>query len=251
MNPRFRNLCKIEFPVTYMCTGRCRHCSLGDTLGAKGHIDPEAAQRVIKRIASAYDIKTVMTFGGEPLIFPDAVCSIFRAAKDAGIGRRVLITNGYFSNDPETVGETARKLCDSGCTQILLSADAFHQERIPLDRVMMFAKSVKSLEGIKIKVHPAWITGPSGDNPYDRETARIVSEFESIGIPASDGNIVFFEGNAKKYLSEYILPGKEYVNPYAEDPEDMRTVSVDPDGGLLGKNIYDTDVLDIIDSFEG
>ena len=250
MNPVFKNLDKIEFPVTYMCTGRCRHCSLGDKIGTPGSIDPEDAERVIKRISSAYDIKTVMAFGGEPLLFPKTVFRIFSAAAESGIEKRVIITNGYFSNDPDVIENTARKLVERGCIRILLSADAFHRERIPLDRVMIFAKSVLKLLPGGIKVHPAWISGRGADNPYDAETSRIVSEFESMGIAASKGNIIFPEGNAEKYLSEYFDPAKAYVNPYIENPEDIRTVSVDPDGSFFGRNIYQTDVLEILDSYE-
>lgn len=115
---------------------------------------------------------------------------------------------------------------------------------------MIFAKSVLKLLPGGIKVHPAWISGRGADNPYDAETSRIVSEFESMGIAASQGNIIFPEGNAEKYLSEYFDTAKAYVNPYIENPEDIRTVSVDPDGSLFGQNIYQTDVLEILDSYE-
>ena len=38
-----------------------------------------------------------MTFGGEPLLYPETVCKIHSAAKEMNIPKRELITNGYFS----------------------------------------------------------------------------------------------------------------------------------------------------------
>lgn len=38
MNPYLENLEKIEFVVTYACTGRCRHCSEGDHTAHGGAI---------------------------------------------------------------------------------------------------------------------------------------------------------------------------------------------------------------------
>jgi molybdenum cofactor biosynthesis enzyme MoaA len=64
MNEYLKNLKKIEFAVTDACTGRCRHCSEGEH-GAQGaKIDPCIAADAVRKIASRYDIKTVMAFGG-------------------------------------------------------------------------------------------------------------------------------------------------------------------------------------------
>lgn len=49
-----------------------------------------------------------------------------------------------------------------------------------------------------------------------------------------------------KYLKEYFDSDKEYVNPYEEDPEYVRAISVEPNGDVLQGNIYREDILDII-----
>lgn len=49
-----------------------------------------------------------------------------------------------------------------------------------------------------------------------------------------------------------IKPSKGIVmqtNPYTEDPEDMRSVCVSPDGSVLGGNINVTDISDITESY--
>ena len=80
MNPYLKNLSKIEFVVTNACTGRCKHCSEGNHTACGERIDPTVAAEAVKKIASAYNIQTVMTFGGEPLLYTDAVYVIFRAS---------------------------------------------------------------------------------------------------------------------------------------------------------------------------
>lgn len=250
MNNCFRNLCRIEFPVTFLCTGRCKHCSVAERSEESAHIDGAAASGVIKKLSERFKITSVMTFGGEPLLFPDTVCMIHSAARDCNIQRRELITNGYFTNSRETVVKTAERLVKSGCSRILISADAFHQEYIPIEWPLFFAIELKKLP-CSVKVQPAWISSREADNPYDRKTSEIISAFESNGIGCNEGNTVFPEGNALKYLADYFEPGKEYINPYSEDPSDVRTVSVEPDGGVLGGNIYKQDIIEIIEKYKG
>ena len=67
-NPHLSNLSKIEFVITYACTGRCIHCSEGDHPAGGANIDADIAADAVRKIAGAYPIKTVMTFGGEPLL---------------------------------------------------------------------------------------------------------------------------------------------------------------------------------------
>ena len=83
-----KGLNKIEFVVTYACTGRCKHCSEGDHTACSERIDPQVAADAVRKIAAEYDIKTVMTFGGEPLLYTDAVYSIMTAAKELNITKR-------------------------------------------------------------------------------------------------------------------------------------------------------------------
>ena len=101
MNPYLKNLNKIEFVVTYACTGRCKHCSEGNHTPCGERIDPQIAADAVRKIAAEYDIKTVMTFGGEPLLYTDAVYAIMTTANELNIPKRQVITNGYFSKNAD------------------------------------------------------------------------------------------------------------------------------------------------------
>lgn len=248
MNRYFKNLEKIEFVITYACTGRCKHCSEGDHLSCGEYIDPKIAAEAVRKIARVYPIRRVMTFGGEPLLYPEAVIEIMKTACEMNIPKRQIITNGYFSKDPEHIRETAEGLRHAGVNDILLSADAFHQETIPLEPVKMFADEAVKCR-IPLRIQPAWLVSPDDDNPYNRRTREILDELAGLGFPENEGNIIFPEGNAGRYLGEYFTSGFP-ENPYVEDPYNVKCVSFDPDGGVLGGNIYRQDIIDIMNDYK-
>ena len=247
MNQYLKNLNKIEFVVTYACTGRCKHCSEGDHANCDERINPQIAYDAVCKIAEHYDIQTVMAFGGEPLLCPTAVFAIMTAAKDSEVPRRQVITNGYFSKDKTYIRDVAERLAACGVNDLLLSVDAFHQETIPLDVVKLFAAEAKKC-GIPIRLSPAWLVSVTDDNPYNRKTREILDSFSDMDIPVGEGNVIFPEGNALKYLAEYFTD-EHPENPYAEDPRDVCCVSFEPNGDVLGGNVYERDIMEIIKSY--
>ena len=220
MNPYLKHLTKIEFVITNACTGRCKHCSEGDHTSCGERIDPAIAADAVRKIAAAYHIQTVMTFGGEPLLHTDAVYAIMTTAKELNIPKRQVITNGYFSKYADRIREVAERLAACGVNDLLLSVDAFHQETIPLDVVKQFAVEAEKC-GIPIRLQPAWLVSATDDNPYNRKTREILDSFVDMELPVGEGNVIFPEGNALKYLEEYFKEGLP-ENPYAEAPHDIR-----------------------------
>jgi len=247
MNPCLKNLNKIEFVITYACTGRCKHCSEGDHTSCGERIDPRIAADAVRKIELEYDIKTVMTFGGEPLLYADAVYEIMNAAKELSIPKRQVITNGYFSKNADQIREVAVRLAECCVNDLLLSVDAFHQETIPLETVRVFATEAKK-NGIPIRLQPAWLVSARDDNPYNKKTREILDRFADMGISVNEGNVIYPEGNALKYLAEY-FSDEHPDNPYLEDPRDMRCVSFSPNGDVLGGNVYECDVIEILKNY--
>ena len=247
MNKHLKNLNRIEFVVTTACTGRCKHCSQGEHKSPES-IDKFLSANAVRRIAKEYGIKSVMTFGGEPLLCHETVCEIHRAAREMDIPQRQLITNGYFSKDFDKIQLVAQKITESGVNEILLSVDAFHQETIPLEYVKAFADAV-NVPDVKLQVHPAWLVDADADNPYNSRTRDILAEFDRMGIESSEGNIIFPSGNALRYLGEFFDLNKEIKNPYQEDPTDIRAICFSANGDILGGNIYKQNIGDILSSY--
>jgi hypothetical protein len=180
-------------------------------------------------------------------LYADAVYEIMNAAKELSIPKRQVITNGYFSKDADQIREVAVRLAECGVNDLLLSVDAFHQETIPLETVRVFATEAKK-NGIPIRLQPAWLVSARDDNPYNKKTREILDSFADMGISVNEGNVIYPKGNALKYLAEY-FSDEHPDNPYLEDPRDMRCVSFSPNGDVLGGNVYECDVIEILKNY--
>lgn len=248
MNEYVKNLDRIEFVITMACTGRCKHCSEGEHINCRGHINKDIAVNSIRKICKNYKIKSLMTFGGEPLIYPDVVCSIHKCADKMEIEKRQLITNGFFSKNPKKIKKVVNGLEESGVNCILLSVDAFHQETIPLEPVKYFAEIV-SQSKIHIELSPAWLVSEDDNNLYNSKTKEILEKFADLNIQIGPGNVIFPSGNALKYLKEYFDENMDATSLYEENPNDIRTVSFSPNGDVLNSNVYHKDILDILANY--
>ena len=248
MNEYLKNLNKIEFVVTEACTGRCRHCQNGEPVRTSEHIDANAAVDAIREVCAQYGIRTVMTFGGEPLLYPDTVCAIHKTAAEMGVSKRQVITNGYFAKQRERIEKVAQKLKESGVNDLRLSVDAFHQETIPLEPVRFFAECAVRA-GIPIRLQPAWLVSEEDQNPYNVRTREILGTFEPLGIQTGSGNVIFPSGRALVYLREYFDENAVEASPYEEDAKDVRSLSFLPNGDVLNGNVYRTDILEIIRTY--
>lgn len=248
MNKYTSNLNRLEFLVTLACSGRCKHCSEGDHSGKDEHLSPETASQAVRELSGVYKLDSVMTFGGEPMLFPETVYAVHRTAKEVGIPKRQLITNGFFSKDSSDIRCAAEKLTECGVNDILLSVDAFHQETIPLEPVKIFAQAVLTSGG-DLRTSPAWLVDKNDNNKYNLLTREILAVFSDLGIKEGEGNIIFPDGNALKYLGEYFDDNAGYHNPYEEDPFDLRSISVEPNGAVLGGNLRNSSIVDIIENY--
>ena len=258
---RYINPNRIEFVITHACSGKCKHCSLGELPAAGGSIDAATAVQVTKQLTEKYSIESIMTFGGEPLLYWDTVCKIHAAARDCGINKRQLITNGFFSKDEKKTDEAAKALCDAGINAVLLSIDAFHQEFIPLGPVLQFADALMRHNIPYLRAHPAWVISEADINPYNTETRRLLDIFADKGIPSSSGNNIIASGSASKYLAEYFPPPGEIdlsepcgSAPYTSRLDEIDCVGINPDGTVVAcieiGNIYHMDIMTIIDNYD-
>ena len=239
MNP-YLNINRLEFILTDHCTGRCKHCSAGERVRhPRGTCVPgDAAVRAVRELTDLYDVQSVMTFGGEPLLYPEEACAIHRMAKDCGVPKRQLITNGFFTRDPVRIGEVARALADAGVNDLLLSVDSFHQENIPVDVVRCFARAVKAAGIEKARFSPAWVVNETFECPENTRTREVLAALSDTGLPVHDGNDIFLAGNALDNLSHYYPPARLPVQdccgsmPYTELLTNQTSLSIEPNGDV-------------------
>lgn len=240
MNP-YLNINRLEFILTDHCTGHCRHCSAADIVShprKEPHVPVEASAAAIRFLAEHYDMRSVMTFGGEPLLYPEVVCAIHCAARDCGIPCRQLITNGFFSRDETRIRQVAHDLAEAGVNDLLISADAFHQETIPLEPVRTFAAAVKSAGVEKVRFSPAWVVNEGFECPENARTREILASLKDTGLPVGSGNDIFMAGNAIDNLSHYYPSARLDMAdccgsmPYTEPLTHQTSLSIEPDGSV-------------------
>lgn len=260
---RFLTMERIEFAVTYLCNTRCKHCYsiMGKETFPK-HMSKSLAVEIVRKVGKKYSPKSIMTFGGEPLLFPEIVCAIHKEAMNAGIPCREVITNGYWSGDVKRTEIIAKNLAKSGVNKICVSVDAFHQEQIPLDIVRKTIESCLQ-EGIgNIVWNPCWVVSKDNDNYYNQKTKSILKELKDLPIKKLKGNIMEPDGLALVNLKEFLplkatIPqGKCGDMPYTDPLDSIKSICVEPDGRIAVCNNFhignasETDIVELIESYD-
>jgi hypothetical protein len=263
---KYVDIKRIEFVVTWQCNSHCKHCSVGDKkISRPVVIDADVATRIVREITRAYSPASIMTFGGEPLLYPDIVCSIHKAATDCGISRREIITNAGWPRSEKEFTIISKKLADSGVNNIAVSVDAFHQEYIPIDVV---GRNVRALinAGIPVGWNPCWVVSREHNNPWNERTKAILSALVNItGIvrdKEDEGNNVQPAGRALKWLREY-FPSRTKTPlgtcedvPYTGRLDMISCVSIEPDADIKVCNEYsigsasERNVVDILQDYD-
>lgn len=185
---------------------------------------------------SLYAIDSVMTFGGEPLLYPEITCRIHQKAYELGVSVRQIITNGYWTKSRERTLEIAEMLKESNVNNILVSVDAFHQEYLDFDHVKFTILKLAELNFHSLKMNPCWYDSPDGHNKYDRETRSLLRELLQMGVKTARGNVMFPDQGAtanfpERFTRKLDFSGKCCTDvPYMNFPDQVDTVCLDADG---------------------
>ncbi len=237
MMNKYLSLNRIEFLVTNRCTSKCRHCHVLPGIRT-GTLTIADAKLAIDLACQDYSIKSVLVFGGEPLLYPEMTCSIFEYATAKGIPAKSIITNCFWTRNHSRIDEICQRLRNSSVTDVMLSVDYFHQEWLDFEIVQYAIQKLSDLQFENICLHPCWYESPTADNDYDVITRDYISKLSAYGIPTSNGNTLFASGNAALNYREKFRPlqsiheifcGNE---PYTGRPDRVDTLSIEPDATI-------------------
>jgi len=239
MNP-YLELHRLEFSITYRCSAHCAHCQVEDTLrrSAPAAIDPALGAEIVHRVARAYPLRSLMTFGGEPLLYPEAVCAIHQAAQEEGIAHRSIITNASVPRAETAFGALARRLVACGVNAVLISVDAFHQACIPLEVVERNARALAEAGIAELVWNPCWVVSREHDNPWNRRTREVLDALSHLPAREDEGNVVQPDGHAREALAEFLPPkvplpsGSCGDMPYTGPLDAIGAIGVEPDGAI-------------------
>ena len=255
---------RIEFVVTYRCNSHCRHCQVEDVRRQSDPavVDRDVAVDVVRKVTQVYNLSSIMTFGGEPLLYPEVVCAIHETAKACGIPHRSVITNAGTPRSESGAQGVARRLAESGVTGIWISADAFHQAHIPQEVVARNVRAYADAGIPRLVWNPCWVVSAEDDNPHNRRTREILNALAHLPVEVGDGNVVQPDGNARNWLGPYMPPriatpaGSCEDVPYGTRLDEIGCIGIEPDGGIsvcrdltIG-NAAEDDILEVLDRYD-
>ena len=231
--------------VTDYCPARCRHCYVSAGPDGKRWMTPDAARghfAALRRLGVSFDPEAldgpadgVHIGGGEPFgrgteADFDRLLAIVRAARQAGLdGVGYIETGGAWAVSETRAREWLTALAEAGMRQLAISADPYHQEFIPAERVTLLyaaARDVLPSGGVRAR-RWRWLQSPQD------VAAMPESEKEILFRTALDRYSERMTGRAAEELAP--LMGRV---PIGEVPDDgcaeallaSGHVHVDPEG---------------------
>ena len=258
---RYINLNRLEFIASYQCSSRCRHCAVGKLSASSARLDPDLAAGVLRELSQQYDLQSVMIFGGEPLLYPDFVRAVLHEATALDIPRREIITNGYWTNDTNKTLDIARVLAGAGVNKINVSVDAFHQEHIPVEKVVISVKALWDAGIRDMKWNPCWLDSEDDANEYNLKTRAILDELNrTLPLETGSGNVMEPRGRALEHFQSFFKPAFDWSTqscadtPYTDRLDDICSLCVEPNGdipvcGYVLGNVTETAVTRVLDDY--
>jgi hypothetical protein len=135
--------------ITDWCSARCRHCYVGAGPENSQWMTVEAAA---EHLAALHRLGVpapgIHIGGGEPFGEYERLLAIVRAARPAGLdGIGYVETNGFWADNEKVIRQRLADLAAAGMRQLSISADPYHQEFVPPDRVRRLYEAARETLG--------------------------------------------------------------------------------------------------------
>jgi len=264
-NP-YINLKRLDFIATFRCTAKCEHCSVYvDSMDTTvEHMDLSIAKQAITDAYKLYKIEKIITFGGEPLLFPEFVLALHKHAAELCIGERELTTNGCFSNKFEKIQEVASKIKEAEVNCLFISIDYFHEKYLDYNIVEQFLLEIKKAEVKNVSLYPTWVINKYHDNKYNKRTKELLKRFANLGFESYDGDNIYPSGRAIENLKEYLPKPQKNISGtctdfstkhrYRNSPDNVGVFTINPHGDVIVcdiiGNLYKNSLIEIINAYD-
>jgi len=137
--------------VTDWCPARCRHCYVSSGPDGTAWMTVEvAAAHLAALVRLGVAAEGIHIGGGEPFGDFERLLEIVRAARAVGY----VETNGFWATETDVVRRHLRTLAEAGMMQLSISADPYHQEFVPPERVRLLydvAREVLGHDGVRAR----------------------------------------------------------------------------------------------------
>jgi hypothetical protein len=226
----------LDIILTYECTSCCAHCCYRAGPGEGGTMTVAEVEGYLTAVAD-HPIEWILLFGGEPFVCYDLLrASVALAASMAGV---LVFTNGSWATDSDTARRLLAGLQEAGLDHMLFSVDAFHQERVPVERIAIGIEAARELGYGRIEVDNRCLGEPDDDNAFNRRTQVIMARLAEL---CDLGHVMIYQGplrmvgRAADALSPYLAtqagPWAECTLPdyFGGDLRAPTTVEIHPGG---------------------
>jgi len=139
--------------LTYWCNSRCAFCYVNAGPEHSGSMDVATALRLWRELddlARAHGkAMKVHLAGGEPCGDWVRLVSLLRAARDAGLPPAEKVeTNAFWATNDGLTRARLELLDALGVERLIISADVFHQEYVPFERVERCVRVARRVFGL-------------------------------------------------------------------------------------------------------
>ena len=157
------NIEEVGLVITLRCTSRCRICGTSSHPGHTAVMPLEKGTEYLNQISSVPSIKLVGFTGGEPFLFFDKLSELMGHTQSLGLVSKVA-TNAFWAKTFKDARAALAQLKNNGLEILCISADTYHQEFIPVKRVMNAIGAALELE---INLAITFIHGPGHGEGFD------------------------------------------------------------------------------------
>ena len=143
--------------LTYWCNARCASCYLCCRPDCGERMDVEFALRIWGELirASPHGCRVHLS-GGEPFGDWERLIELCRRAASQGLSPLEKIeTNAFWATDSSVARERLRALDSAGMGKLVISADPYHQQFVPIERCRLLARRAEDVLGAE-RVQVRW-----------------------------------------------------------------------------------------------
>lgn len=164
---------RLAINFTLTCNLSCAHCIVESSPHRKERLSSDEVTAAL-RAGAAQGKKHVTFSGGEIFLFAAEICALIDRA--CGLGFVVDIeTNAYWARSPQIAAARLAPFVAAGVSGMALSADAYHAERVPVQRTIQAARTGRQ-QGLLTEINFC----PSPDAEAD---AAIIEALNAAGEP--------------------------------------------------------------------
>ncbi len=221
--------------LTYGCNARCANCYLCSAPQAGGDMNVDDAVAFWEGLvrASPHGCR-IHIGGGEPFGRWEALIELARRARAARMGPLEAVeTNAFWASDTRIVRDRLAALDDAGMGRLTISADPYHQQFVPIERVRVAARVGSEVLGpqrVRVRWWD-WVAEGFDTGPLDPTRRRQV--FAAWARKGRDR----LTGRAAEELASFfaLKPARAFAdNPCADRLLRSRHVHVDGSGRVCG-----------------